>query len=359
MTAALGRWAVLIVLTAAVAAALIAASVPTAALFAGLLVATCLALAGRAPARVPRPAFVCGQAVIGVVIGLMASPDTLAGLAQDWLPVLLISVATLVLSSSAGLLLGLRRGVSALTGMFALTAGGASGMVAMSRELGADDRVVVVAQYLRAGLVAASTPLVAMAFYGAAVGVGAPAGPAGAPWWQGLLVLAICVGAGIPLARLTRMPSGGLLGPMLVAIALNLAGLVPGVTVPTLVVDLGYAVIGWQAGIGFTRSSLKTVLGALPAMLALIVAVSVACAGLGLALSALTGASLLDGYLATTPGGVYAALATAISSGSDVTFVVAVQVLRVILLLLVTPLLARLANRRAGVGATNADTEDD
>ena len=70
-----------------------------------------------------------------------------------------------------------------------------------------------------------------------------------------------------------------------------------------------------------------------------------ACAGLGLALSALTGTTPLEGYLATTPGGVYAVLATAISSGVDVTFVVAVQVLRVIVMLLVAPVLARLVSR--------------
>ena len=77
----------------------------------------------------------------------------------------------------------------------------------------------------------------------------------------------------------------------------------------------------------------------------LIVAVIAACAGLGLALSAVTGTTPLEGYLATTPGGVYAVLATAISSGVDVTFVVAVQVLRVILMLVLAPALARLAAR--------------
>ena len=87
-------------------------------------------------------------------------------------------------------------------------------------------------------------------------------------------------------------------------------------------------------------------LGVLPLAGLLIVTVIAACAGLGLALSALTGMSRLDGYLATTPGGVYAVLATAISAGADVTFVVAVQVLRVIVMLLLAPVVARLIGRR-------------
>jgi uncharacterized membrane protein AbrB (regulator of aidB expression) len=84
----------------------------------------------------------------------------------------------------------------------------------------------------------------------------------------------------------------------------------------------------------------------LPLATALIVAVIVACAGLGLLLAHLTGATPLEAYLATTPGGVYAVLATAVSAGADATFVVAVQVLRLIAMLLVAPALARLVGRR-------------
>jgi membrane AbrB-like protein len=137
---------------------------------------------------------------------------------------------------------------------------------------------------------------------------------------------------------------------MVVAIALNLAGWTLGAAPPDPVVEIAYAVIGWQAGVRFTRESLRTVLGLLPLAIGLIVAVIVACAGLGLLLSSLTGSTNLEGYLATTPGGVYAVLATAISAGGDVTFVVAVQVLRVIVMLLVAPLIARLVGRRGSRG---------
>jgi membrane AbrB-like protein len=342
------RCLLLAALTVVATLGLAAVSVPSAALFAGLLVATVLALAGLGPAAVPRRATGAAQAVIGVVIGLLARPETLGAIAADWLPVLLISVGTLLVSMAAGLVMGLQRGVSALTGMLAQTAGGASGLVAISRELGGDERVVSVVQYLRVGLVTATMPVVAVVGYGAAhVGAagGAPAAPS-APWWAGLLVVAGCAAVGVPLARVLRVPAGALLGPMVLAAALSLSGLVVAVSVPTLLVDLAYAVIGWQAGLRFTRAALATVLRVLPLATALILAVIALCAGLGLVLSATTGMTLLEGYLATTPGGVYAVLATAISSGVDVTSVVAVQVLRVLLMLLVAPLLARIVGRR-------------
>ena len=381
------RWLLLVALTAAGTAGLDALDVPSPALFAGLLAAIGLALAGHAPARVPRPASAAAQAVIGVVIGVLAQVQTLVALAADWLPVLLVSAATLVLSMVAGLLLGRRRGVSRLTGMLALTAGGASGLVAVSRELGGDDRVVAVVQYLRVVLVTVSMPLVAAVVYGASGDAGSVGGgsggtataagaataaplqeghlhatwlqeggfpataaavPAGPVWgWlAGLLLTAVCAAIGLPLARLLRVPAGGLLGPMTVALVLTLAGATGAAQPPGLLVELAFAVIGWQAGVRFTRESLRVVAGLLPAATALIAAVVVGCAALGAVLARLTGVTPLEAYLATTPGGIYAVVATAVSSGVDVAFVVAVQVLRVVMMLLVAPPVARLMARR-------------
>jgi hypothetical protein len=278
-----------------------------------------------------------------VVIGVLARAETLVAVAQHWLAVLVVGTATLALSMAAGLLLGLRRGVTPLTGMLALTAGGASGLVAVSRELGGDDRVVAVVQYLRVVLVTVSMPVVAAALYGASGGGGPGAGVPGpsAPWPTGLALTAGCAAVGVPLTRLLKVPAGALLGPMALALVLTLTGLSRGATPPAALVELAYAVIGWQAGVRFTRESLRTVARLLPAAVGLIAAVVVLCAALGALLARLTGATPLEGYLATTPGGIYAVLATAISAGVDVAFVVAVQVLRVVVMLLVAPTVAR------------------
>ena len=99
--------------------------------------------------------------------------------------------------------------------------------------------------------------------------------------------------------------------------------------------------IGWQAGLAFTRDSLRAVARILPWALALIVALGVATAGLGIVLAHLAGLTPLEGYLATSPGGVYAVLATAVETGSNVTFIIAAQVVRILLMLFAAPLLAR------------------
>ena len=77
------RWLLLVVATAALSVGLAPLGVPSPALFAGLIAATALALAGRAPAAIPSRAVTLGQGVIGVVIGTLARPETLAALASD------------------------------------------------------------------------------------------------------------------------------------------------------------------------------------------------------------------------------------------------------------------------------------
>ncbi|SFK89560.1 AbrB family transcriptional regulator [Geodermatophilus ruber] len=338
------------VLAGAVAATAVfdALGLPSPSLFGGLLAGLVRGLAGRRRLAVPRPGMLAAQGLIGVSIGALVDLETLAALARDWLPVLLVTVGTLVLSLLAGLLLRLRPGISPVTGAFSMIAGGASGITAMSRELGADDRMVAVLQYLRVLLIVVLMPVTAAAVYGAEPGSGGPpVDDAGPGWPAGLLFAAVCVLAGVAVGRLLRLPVAALLGPMLVAAALDLSGLSADATVPGLLDSAAFLLIGLTVGLNFTRDSLRTIGRALPLALLLIVGLIAGCAGLGAVLTATTGASALDGYLATTPGGLYAVLASATDSGADATFVLAVQVLRLFVMLLSAPLLARWLRRAA------------
>lgn len=317
------------------------AGVPSAALFGGLLAGLVRGLAGRTPLGVPRPAAAASQAVVGISIGALVDPETLAALGEDWLPVVLVTLATLLLTVGAGLLLRRQPGISPVTGAFAMIAGGASGITAMARDLGADDRMVAVLQYLRVVLIVVAMPIVATTVYGADPAAGTAVPEETAPGWPaGLLFTAGCAVIGVLLARLVRLPVPALLGPLLVAAAVDLGGLSGGADVPGPVEAAAFVLIGLQVGLRFTVASLRTVGRALLPALAVIVGLVVACAGLGLVLSAATGVSELDAYLATTPGGLYAVLATATGTGADATFVLAVQVLRLFVMLLAAPLIA-------------------
>jgi uncharacterized protein len=340
-------WAGVVAGAVVVSLLLSAAHVPSPTLFGGLVAGLARALGGRTRLAVPRSALTAAQAVVGVTIGALVQLSTLAAIGEHWLPVLLVTVGTLALSLGAGQLLQLRRDITPVTGAFSMIAGGASGITVMARDLGADQRMVAVLQYLRVLLIVVVMPVVATTVFGASTGGTGAGAAAGPDWAAGLLFTAVCVGAGVALGRITHLPVGALLGPMLVAAAADLAGLSQGAQTPPLVESAAFVVIGLQVGVSFTRESLRTVGRALPLALAIIVGLVLGCAGLGALLAEATGVGQLDAYLATTPGGLYAVLATATDSGADATFVLAVQVLRLFVMLLSAPLLARWLRRRA------------
>ena len=293
-----------VVAAAAAGAVLFAVlGLPSPALFGGLLAGVVRALAFRRRIAVPLPAMTAAQAVIGVSMGSLVDLGTLRAVAANWLPVLLVTVGTLLLSLLAGLVLRLQPGISPVTGAFALIAGGASGIIVMARELGADERMVAVLQYLRVLLIVVLMPVVATGLYGASAGSGSGSAGEGPGWLAGLLFTVGCGVVGLRgramAAAAGRRPAG--------AAAAGGRGRPerPGARRRGARRPWG-SPRSWssacRSGLSFTRDSLATIGRALPLALAVILGLIVASAGLGAVLAAATGASALDGYLATTPG---------------------------------------------------------
>lgn len=308
-----------------------------------------MALVPRRAVRLPRWAFTIGQAVIGVTIGTEVDVATLDDLGSAWPAVLAVSVATLVISVLAGQLLRLHRGVSAVTASFSSVAGGASGMAAIAHDLGADDRVVTVIQYLRVLLILLAMPaVVSFVFHADANDGGGGVGTPAPTTVAGVLVPVGVVAVGVVVGRLLRLPSPALLGALLVTVAVTSTPPLDDVAVAAWVQGIGYVLVGVQVGLRFTAASLRAIGRMLPTALVVIAIIITSCAAAGVLLARLTGVSQLDAYLATTPGGLYAVLATSADTGGDVTFVTAVQLIRLLLVLLAAPLVARrLTGRRA------------
>lgn len=333
---------------------------PSPYLFAAIVVGLAFALlAPRAPA-LPALTFRAGQAVTGVVLGTYLHASTLTALGSRWLPVIGVSAATLALTIVAGLVLARIADVSRATGSLGMVAGGASGIVAMADELGADDRIVAFMQYLRVLVIVLATPiLVKLAFPGHALGRGPAASGGGAlgtpTGWA--LTLAVAP-AGALLAARIRMPAASLLGPLLLAAALTLSGGAGATQVPPLARDVAFASIGLQIGLRFERATIRAIARLLLPVLASIVGLVAGCFALAWLLSLAAHVSLLEAYLATTPGGLYAVLAVAVGAGSNTTFVLAVQGLRLFVMVLAAPALIRVLVRRgADAGRRRAPPE--
>ncbi|HEX6618077.1 MAG TPA: AbrB family transcriptional regulator [Solirubrobacteraceae bacterium] len=304
-----------------------------------------LALALTAPGRVRigAGAFVAAQAITGVALGTYIKSSSLSALGHDWVPVALVSAATLAVSLAAGAVMARVTELDRPTAALGMVAGGASGIVTMARELGGDDRIVAFMQYLRVLVVVSLTPLlVAVAFPGhhGAAGTGAPGVPfLGAPRdWAVALALAT---AGAFAGRALRLPAGALLAPMFLAGAVTLSAPAGWFVVPGLAQDVAFVVIGLQVGLGFTMRTVRQTGRLLAPVLLSIAALMLACAGLAVVLDRLASVSFMDAYLATTPGGLYAVLAAALGAGGNTTFIVAVQSLRVVVMVVLAPVAVR------------------
>ncbi len=321
--------------------------VPSAVLFASLIGGMAHALTSPTPLALPGWSFRIGQALIGVTIGSLVSLSALADMGPALLPIVAVTLGTVAISLLAGRLLAIRDDVSQVTGAFAMIAGGASGVVAIARDLGADDRVVTVVQYLRVFVVLVGMPLVTAIVFQPEHGHGTFS-VGSEPLPEELLYTLLSLALGLGIARLVPISTATLLGPLLVAVVLTSTGWLGTPAVPIALQWLAYALIGVQVGLRFTRASLASIARMLPVVLLIIVGMVVATALMGALLAWLTPVDGLTAYLATTPGGLFAVLATAADSGSDVTYVMAVQLFRLLVILAFTPLLARFLRGRRG-----------
>src|SRR5689334_25051448 len=153
--------------------------------------------------------FRVAQAITGASLGVYVQSSSLDAVAGAWLPVAVVSGGTLVLSLLCGRVLVRTVRLDPPTAALGMVAGGASGIVGMAGELGADDRLVAVMQYLRVLVVVVLTPvLVAVAFPHPRGGRGGPSAP-NAPvlgtvhdW----LLVGTALALGALLAALTKLP---------------------------------------------------------------------------------------------------------------------------------------------------------
>lgn len=328
---------------------------PAAQLIVSLVAGAVLALTGVVKRKLPGNVARSSHAVVGALMGSYLDVGTLQSVASTALPLALITVATI------GISVGAAYGLSRITALglpdsaLGMVPGGSAAIVACASEVGADARFVAFAQYIRVGLVAVTAPFLVLVMHGQparsnlAVATGFPTPGhliAASSQVSGLVVLlAICV-LGSLLGRRLSLPAPVLLGTMLVAAVAVGTQAVSGFTPAGPLRDAAFVVVGLEVGLRFTWASVRHVGRLLPYVVAATVVVCVACAGLAWLLAALLGMPFLDAYLATTPGGINAVLATAESSHSDVPVISAVQSLRLFAVcLLVPPLVRRLTTR--------------
>lgn len=317
--------------------------VPAALLLGPMIVGVVMGLSG-ATLRINKRLFLLSQAVLGCMIAQSLSPSILTPLLQDWPVVLAVLLLTLAASGLSGFLLVRFSPLPGPTGAWGSSPGGASAMVAMAGEFGADVRLVAFMQYLRVLFVAGAAAMVAR------IGLG-DGGHAGSLIWfpalnGGFLVTMCLVICSAWLGPWLRIPSGALLIPALIGATLHSTGTAV-LQMPEWLLALAYALIGWSVGLRFTRPIFKLALSTLPQMLLSIFGLMLLCGGLAWMLTRVLHIDLMTAYLATSPGGLDTVAIIAAGSRVDMAFVMAMQTLRLFTILLTGPAMARFISRFA------------
>lgn len=339
------RWLALLALSAATGALLHAIHMPASVLLGCMVAGIWMGYRGYGLV-LPKGGFTLAQAIVGSLIASSLQLPMLQRLAGDWPFFLGITLSVLAASAALGWLLMRMRILPGSTAVWGLAPGAASAMVAMSEDFGADMRLVAFMQYLRVVMVTALASLVAHVGNHHAT-VALPDTPwlyvgrtSDVVWTVAVVALSALV------ARRWHVPGLSMLLPLGLGIVLQSLGLFR-VELPPLLLGLAYALLGWSIGLRFNQASLLYAWKVLPAVTGAIVALIAVGMAHALLLHYLIGFDALTAYLATSPGGADSVAVIAATSAVDAGFVMAMQMARFVMVLLLGPPLSRVVARRS------------
>lgn len=318
-----------------------------------LLLGLVMAVTGLVRDRPPAPLNQASQALLGVLMGTYLNVSALSQVAGSIPPFIVVTLLTLLICQGAAWAMVRFSGVDRATATLGMIAGGSAAAVASADDLDADGRQVAFMQYLRLGLVVASTPMLLQVILPPQTRQAGEPSAAG-PWHlvqghdqaMGLIVLATIAGLGALVGRRLKLPSPALMGPMLLSAIVTATGVAHGFAPDGMLRSLLFTMIGLDVGLRFSRRSMRSLRGLLPTALACTIAVSAACTALAWLLTAITQIPFGDAYLATTPGGINAVLATASSAHANLPLISSVQGLRLFEMAFLAPLLIRIMRRK-------------
>lgn len=245
---------------------------------------------------------------LGLAIGAAATPETLRLIPHWPLSLVMLIVATGLMSAAAYTIYRRCGGWDRPTALFASVPGALSTVLAVGEARGADMKRVAVAQSIRVVVLAGLAPVL-MSVLGAVPSVHAL--PQTDPAW---VWCAVVLGGGLAalVAQRLRWPAPWLLGPFLLSLIVHGAG-VAHATMPPLVLDAAYATLGVMAGARFAGTHVRDLARIAP--LALCALLAAGCVGLSIGALAgvLAHTSAAAGVLSFAPGGLEVMTALALA----------------------------------------------
>ena len=279
------------------------------------------------------------RTILGVAVGASLTPSVVAGLPALWPTLVLVPAMTLMIG-----LIGVpyfRRicGYDPATAYYAAMPGGLQDMLAFGEEAGARGRALALIHATRVMVIVVALPFILRGIWDADL-TGAPGVPARSlePVQLAWMVAAALVGW--RAARRLGLPGASILGPLILAGALTLAGAI-GSRPPAEAIWAAQFFIGMTIGskyAGITLEELRRDVLAAVGFCAILIALTLVFVEPVVLFGLAPGREAL---LAFAPGGQAELAVLALVAGADMAFVVAHHLIRLFVVILGAPLVAR------------------
>lgn len=283
------------------------------------------------------------RTILGVAVGASITPEVLAGLPDMALSLAFVPLFVAIIAAIGYPLFRRVFGFDHATAWYGAMPGGLQDMLAFGEEAGGDIRALSLIHATRILVIVTVAPLLMTHYW--QIDLSQPPGaPLRSVAPHELLLMAFCGIAGWKIAARIGLFGASILGPMILTAALSLSGLIqhrpPAEMIQAAQFFIGIAVGAKYAGITSRELHQAVVAG---------LAYSLILAGISLAfieiIVQLGLAPALDAFLAFLPGGQAEMIVIAIIAGADLAYVVSHHLLRIVLVIVLAPVAARLFAR--------------
>lgn len=283
------------------------------------------------------------RTILGVAVGASITPEVLAGLPDMALSLAFVPLFVAIIAAIGYPLFRRVFGFDHATAWYGAMPGGLQDMLAFGEEAGGDIRALSLIHATRILVIVTVAPLLMTHYW--QIDLSQPPGaPLSSVAPHELLLMAFCGIAGWKIAARIGLFGASILGPMILTAALSLSGLIqhrpPAEMIQAAQFFIGIAVGAKYAGITSRELHQAVVAG---------LAYSLILAGISLAfieiIVQLGLAPALDAFLAFLPGGQAEMIVIAIIAGADLAYIVSHHLLRIVLVIVLAPVAARLFAR--------------
>ena len=268
---------------------------------------------------------------LGVAVGASITPELLSKLPQIALSLAFVPLYVLVIGA-IGFLIFRKAGYDRVTAFYSAVPGGLQDMLVFGDEAGGNVRAMSLIHATRVLVIFSAAPIVVTQLWD--LDLTRPLGvPAGDLPLTELATMFVAGLAGWRVAAKIGIPGSSIIGPLILTAALSLSGLISN-RPPAEIMWAAQFFIGLAVGVRYVGVTAKELRQDILAGLVFVVLSGIASIACIAAIIHLLHSDPVDTTLAFLPGGQAEMAIVAIVAGSDVAFVVAHHLLRILIVLL-------------------------